>query len=84
MTKHRKKEKLKAKSYAANIYFILNFLSGILPKIIYHRDHLCHLHHCIAELDVIFKHLTSINIDFSENLTVPVKYEAQSLRLCHQ
>ena len=35
MKKYGKKEKLKAKSQAVNIYFILNFLNSILAKIIY-------------------------------------------------
>ena len=30
------------------------------------------------------KHLASIDIDFSENLTVPFNYEPQSLYWCHQ
>ena len=83
MTKYGKKEKLKAKSQVANIYFILNILNGILPKIIYHRNHLYHFCHCIAELDEIFKHIASIDIDFSENLAVPMNYETQSLHWCH-
>ena len=82
MTKYGKKEKLKAKSQAANIYFILHFLNSILPKIIYHCNHLCHFCHCISELDETFKHFASTDIDFSENLTVPVKYEPQSLYWC--
>ena len=39
MTKHGKKEKFKAKLQATNIYFILNILNGILPKIIYHHNY---------------------------------------------
>ena len=35
MTEYRKKVKLKAKSQAANLHFILNFLSGILNIIRY-------------------------------------------------
>ena len=49
-----------------------------------HYYHLHHFHHCIAELDKILKHLASIDIDFSENLTVPFNYEPQSLYWCHQ
>ena len=73
MTKYGKKENLKAKSPVAIIYFIFDFLNGILPKIICHCNHLCHFHHCISELDKTFKYFVSIGIHFSENLTVPVK-----------
>ena len=58
MTKYGKKEK--AKSEAANIYFILNFLNSILPKIIYHYNYLHHFSNCIAELEEILKHFASI------------------------
>ena len=84
MTKYGKRQKSKAKSQAANIYFILTFLKSILPKIIHHCNHLCHICHCIAELDEIFKHFGSTDIDFSENLTVPIKYEPKSLNWCYQ
>ena len=50
----------------------------------YHHNHLHYFHHCIAELDKILKHLASTDIDFSENLTVPFKYEPQSLYCYHQ
>ena len=83
MRKYGKKERLKAKSEAANIYFILNFLNSMLPRI-YHRNYLRHFRHFIAELDGIFKHFASIGIDFSENLTGLVKYEPQSLHWCYQ
>ena len=38
----------------------------------------------MLNLDKIFKHFASIDTDFPENLTVPVKYEPQSLYWCHQ
>ena len=75
---------MKAKLQADTIYFTFNFLNGILPKIIQHHNHLCHFHHYIDEWGEIFKHFASIDIDFSENLTISVKYEPQSLHWCHQ
>ena len=51
---------------------------------LYHHKHLHHFHQCTAELDKILKHFASIDIDFSENLTVPFKYEPQSLYWYHQ
>ena len=50
----------------------------------YHHKHLHHFLHCIAELDKILKHFASTDIDFSENLTVPFKYEPQSQYCYHQ
>ena len=39
LIKYGRKEKLKAKSQSANIYFKLNFLNSIVPKIMCHyRD----------------------------------------------
>ena len=32
----------------------------------------------------MFKKCASVDIDFSEHLTVPVKFEPQSLYWCHQ
>ena len=43
-----------------------------------------HYRCCYKELDEMFKKCALVDIDFSEHLTVPVKFEPQSLYWCHQ
>ena len=57
---------------------------GRRSTIVFHRNHLHHYRHCYKELDGMFKQCASVDIDFSENFTVPVKFEPQSLHCCHQ
>ena len=66
-----------------NMAGILEFIDSILPKIINHRNHLRHYRNTINifrdHFDALF-----IDIDFSENLSIPVKYEPQSLHWYHE
>ena len=62
----------------------MKFLEDLLPNIVFHRYHLHHYRHCYKELDEMFKRCASVDIDFSENVPVPVKFEPQSLHRCHQ
>ena len=64
------------------IVFLVNFVDNILAKLIYHRNMLKY-----RNTESIFESLFDsvlIDIDFAENLTVPVKYEPQSLHWCHE
>ena len=72
-------KRLRALSTDANVEFILDFISNLLPKIINHRNQLKHYRHSIKTF-----HELNIDIDFSENLSVPVKYEPQSLHWSHK
>ena len=72
--------RLKAVSTATNMEFMTEFLTNFLPKIINHRNHY---------RSTIFKvkeHFDSVFIDigYAENLTVPVKFEPQSLHWSHE
>ena len=71
-------ERLKAMKENANITFIIEFIDNILAKTLHHRNHLqhfCTVHSPFLEL---FDYAW-IDVDFSENLSVPVKYKPQSL-----
>ena len=76
-------KRLRALSTDANVEFILDFISNLLPKIINHRNQLKHYRHSIKTFHDLFDALNT-DIDFSENLLVPVKYEPQSLHWSHK
>ena len=67
-----------------HITFIINFISNLLPDIINHRNHLKHYRCTIPEVLNTFENSILVDVDFSENLNIPVKYEPQSLHWCHQ
>ena len=67
-----------------DIVFILNFISELLPDIIYHRNHMRHYRNCLQQVLNFHDRCALLDADFAENLTVPVKYEPQSLHWCHQ
>ena len=75
---------LKAIKMKHDIVFILNSISELLPDIIYHRNHLCHYRNCLQQVLNFHDRCALLDADFAENLTVPVKYEPQSLHWCHQ
>ena len=83
-TKYGKTTKrLKAVSTKAGMEFITNFISKLLSKIIHHRNQLKHYRTCIKIFNENFDTL-SIDVDFSENLSIPVKSEPQSLHWSHE
>ena len=85
VTKHGVESKrLKVQFQNLNVTAIMKFLVDLLPNTVFYRNHLHHYRHCYKELDEMFKRCASVDIDFSENLTVPVKFEPQSLNWCHQ
>lgn len=72
---------LKSVVTPANANFIINFLSNLLPKFINHRNHLKHYRSTIKILREQYD--LFLDIDFSENLSVPIKYEPQSCHWSH-
>ena len=75
-------DRLKTVKEDTNINFITDFIDEILPKTIHHQNHLKHFrsvhHQFINYFDCAY-----IDTDFFENLSVPVKYEPQSLHWAH-
>ena len=71
-------KKLKAVSRCTDMSYILGFMDKILCKIIHHRNQLKHFR---GTKPLVLENLNAveIEIDFSENLDKPVKYEPQSL-----
>ena len=67
---------------SANIECLLEEMHNILPDILNHQNHLRHYRNTVKivrdNFDAVF-----IDIDFSENLTLPAKYEPQSLHWSH-
>ena len=83
VTKHGVEfKRLKVQFQNLNVTAIIPFLEKLLP--VFYRNHLHHCKHCYKELYEIFKWWASIDTDFSENLTISVKFEPQSLHWCHQ
>ena len=76
--KGKETERLKAIKKSVNLKFLIAFIDKLLPKIVYHRNMLCHYRKTIKPLTDALN-AVHIDIDFAENLTVPVKYESQSL-----
>ena len=71
-------KRLQAVTTQTNMEFLVNFITAMLPKIVYHRNHLRYYRSNIGEFHQIISRIT-LDIDFSENLPVPVKFEPQSL-----
>ena len=76
-------KRLKLLSRQANLCDIITSISLRLPKIINHRNHLRHYRSTINEFREFYDNIL-IDIDFSENLSIPVKFEPQSLHWCHE
>ena len=62
--------------------FILSFIEKTMPKIIHHRTQLKHFRTSMGKFRNIFN-TVMIDIDFLKNLSIPVKYESQSLHWAH-
>ena len=73
---------LKAVKDHVDLLYITNLITKFLYKFILHRNQLKHY----RETSNAMKDLLEgyIDIDFSENLTVPVKFEPQSLHWSHE
>ena len=57
---------------------IASFADSILPSIINHHNHLHHYRNAIHSFKDNFN-VTYLDIDYSENLSIPVKFEPQSM-----
>jgi len=82
-TKGKTVKRLRAVTTKADLKFITSFISDLLPSIIHHRNQLKHYRSTIHQVYDMFNGAI-IDVDFSENLTVPVKYEPQSLHWSHE
>ena len=71
-------DKLVATSTDANMSVLINFIEYRLSKILFHRNHFKHYCNTIH----IFKDTMETVVldgDFSENLSIPVKFEPHAL-----
>ena len=68
----------------ANIKFVVGFIDDMLTKIIHHRNLLKNYRSNIGVLLDNTNNLVLLWIDFSENLTIPIKQEPQSLHWCKE
>ena len=76
VTKHGVESKrLKVQFQNLNVTAIMKFLEDLLPNIVFHRNHLHLYRHCYKELDKMLTWCASVDIGFSENLSIPVKFE---------
>ena len=67
-----------------NLSFIINFVSELLPDIIFHRNHLKHYRNSHSDIYSFYDNCIIIGADFAENLSVPVKFEPKSMYWSHQ
>ena len=66
-----------------NITFIIEFVDNILAKTLHHCNHIQNFRTVHSTFLELFD-CAWIDVDFSENLSVPVKYEPQSLHRAHE
>ena len=67
----------------ANMEFIIGFITDLLTKIVHHLNLLKNYRTISKDFNEYFDD-TNIDIDFSESLSVPIKYEPQSLHWHHE
>ena len=70
--------RLEQETVKADINAVLEFIDQLLPRIIHHRNHLRHYRNCVKSY-AINNDCVELDIDFSEKLSVPLKYEPQSM-----
>ena len=73
---------MKAVKDHVDLLYITNFITKFLYKFIHHWNQLKHYRATSNVMKDLFEGY--IDIDFSENLTVPVKFEPQSLHWYHE
>ena len=73
---------LKLTQVSANLSYITNFISGFLESFIHHRNQLRHYRSTVQNFRECYETML-VDIDFSENLSVPVHQEIQSLHWSH-
>lgn len=72
-------KRLTAVKQNVNTHYLVEFISSILPKIIFHRNMLKLYRTVIHDFHQLFDSPVIVDLDFSENLTLDVKFEPQSL-----
>ena len=83
-TKGKETQQLEAVSASANLEFLMKFITtNLLSKIIHHSNQLIHYRTVIKKFWGMFNTFL-LEIDFSENLKVPVKFEPQSMHWPHE
>lgn len=70
--------RLKAVKREVNHCYLISFINSLLPKIVHHRNMLKHYRLTHNQFLDQFN-CVNIDIDFSENLSIPTKYEPQSM-----
>ena len=70
---------MKSVQEKCNLTFITDFISEKLPDIIFHKNHLKHYKNFHSDIYSFYDSCISIDADFAENLSVPVKLEPQSM-----
>jgi len=81
--KGKETKRLQLIKIPATLEHLVKFLDDILFHIINHRNHLRHYRNVINTFVVLHEGVY-IDVDFSENLSVPVKCEPQSLHWGHE
>ena len=70
--------RLEAETKQVDLSAIVKFIDDMLAKIIHHRNQLKHYRNTVKAAIKLFDCI-EIDLDFSEKLTVPLKYEPQSM-----
>ena len=70
--------RLESETIHVNLKFLTNFIDGMLPNILHHRNLLRNYRNAISRFHQTYNSI-NIDIDFSEKLKVPLKYEPQIL-----
>ena len=77
-------KRLTAVTNNVNLSYIVKFITERLSKIIFHRKHLKHHRTASKTFKESFEAVCFLDIDFSENLFIPVKFEPQSMHWSHE
>ena len=72
------KKRLKHTSTYANICFTIDFMKELLLKIIHRQNGLQHFRSVVPEYNQLF-HGVYLDLDYSKNLTIPMKQMVQSI-----
>ena len=72
------KKRLKQVTSDASLFFLTYFISDFLPKFIHHPNELKHFRSVSATFHEYFKAINT-DLDYSENLTLPMKQHPQSM-----
>ena len=75
---------MKSVQQKCNLSFIINFISELLSDIIFYRNHLKHYRNSHLDVYGFYDNCSIIDADFAESLSVPVKFEPQSMQWSHQ